>query len=134
MRNIFLISIFSTFLFAGWNREGDSVIDTKTHLQWQDDFKTQTSEKKWREAQIYCKNLEFLHHYDWRLPSLKELKSIVNATHNKKIFHTTDEAGYWTIDEDKKDSVNAWAIYFPNGHEFTADKCDTSHLRCVRYK
>lgn len=58
---------------------GDGTItDSATGLMWQtaDDGVT----RDWEEALSYAENLEYAGHDDWRLPSVKELQSIVDYT------------------------------------------------------
>lgn len=56
---------------------GDGTItDTATGLMWQttDDGTT----RDWEEALAYCEDLSFAGHDDWRLPTVKELQSLVD--------------------------------------------------------
>lgn len=83
---------------------GGTVKDRATGLIWQrsDDGTTRI----WEEALSYCEDLELGGHSDWRLPSAKELQSIVDytrsptATHSAAIdpvFSVSDiESYYWT--------------------------------------
>jgi hypothetical protein len=113
-----------------------SFVDTKNHLEWQDSPNVE-KETKWVMATRYCKALNYLGHNDWRLPSIDELKTIIDIVQspkaNKKFQYGTTSA-YWTGQEYKKDTLNAWAIYMQTAHLFWNDKCDTAYVRCVRDK
>jgi len=68
------------------NNDG-TVSDLATGLMWQ-----KSDSKKgldWRSALHYSENLRLAHHDDWRLPSAKELQSIVDYTRSPQV---TDSA------------------------------------------
>lgn len=132
MKKIILLLSISVLAFAGAYKHKQSVIDTKNHLQWQDMPDNQDLDRKYREANSYCKSLDLLSYNDWRLPTVKELQSMVAISKDKKLFKFVAVDGYWSSEEDKKDEVNVMEAFSTNGHVFAADRCDTSHFRCVR--
>ena len=67
-----------------------------------------------------------------RVQKVKELQSMVAISKDKKLFKFVAVDGYWSSEEDKKDEVNVMEAFSTNGHVFAADRCDTSHFRCVR--
>ena len=76
-----------------------TVTDNTTGLMWQkqDDGVRRT----WDQALEYCKGLSLGGHSDWRLPTVKELQSIVDyAKHNPAIdtmfFPDTKASVYWS--------------------------------------
>ncbi|MCX5899218.1 MAG: DUF1566 domain-containing protein, partial [Proteobacteria bacterium] len=80
------------------NHDG-TVTDTGTGLMWQQATASGTS--TWEEALGYCESLDFAGHTDWRLPTAKELASIVDTTrYNKSInpvyFPDTVASYYWS--------------------------------------
>lgn len=131
MKTITALILLYTMSFAK-----GSFVDTKNHLEWQDSPNVE-KETKWAMAGSSCESLRYLGHNDWRLPSIDELKSIIEIVQhpeqNKKFKYGTTSA-YWTSQEYKKDRLNAWAIYMQTAHLFWNDKCDTAHIRCVRDK
>lgn len=63
---------------ANYVDNGDGTLtDTNTGLVWQQGTAPQ---RNWKEALLYCENLSFAGHSDWRLPNLNELKSLVDYT------------------------------------------------------
>jgi hypothetical protein len=58
---------------------GDStILDNATGLMWmKNDSKTRMT---WEDALSHAETLEYAGHYDWRLPDVKELQSIVDYT------------------------------------------------------
>ena len=60
-----------------------TVSDTSTGLMWQQDTDRQTGNKyyvlmTWEEALLYCENLQLGGYTDWRLPTVKELRSLAD--------------------------------------------------------
>jgi hypothetical protein len=123
----------ASFVWGAWEHSGDTVIDPETNLQWHDDQNAETRDTVWRDAKSYCANLELEGFYDWRLPTRTELQGLLSAVHSKKVKlnHAAMNA-YWTSEIYKKMPINAWAVYWGNGHTFDTDRCDEAHVRCVR--
>jgi hypothetical protein len=118
---------------AQWERSGESVMDTAAGLQWHDDKNAESRDTVWRDAKSYCANLELEGFYDWRLPTRKELQGLASAVRSGEVqmTHAAMNA-YWTSEIYKKMPINAWAVYWGNGHTFDTDRCDEAHVRCVR--
>ena len=125
------ILFLTLFLFYTLQAQENTFVDMKTHLEWQDTKDTQDKEQIWKMSKKYCQSLHVKDHDDWRLPTLKELTTLISATQNKKLqYSSTSE--YWTINDYEEDDTNAWEIYMGTGHQFYNDKCETAHVRCVR--
>jgi len=89
-----------------------TVTDMKTGLTWQQGDSSQS--RSWEEALTYCENLELpVGQTDWRLPNIKELRSIIDtATHSPAIdltnFPDTNLGDYWS-------STHGWTYSHHNG-------------------
>jgi hypothetical protein len=97
--------------------------DNNTKLIWQkeDDSTVRT----WDEANSYCDSLNLGGYTDWRLPTKRELFSIVdfgryNPSINTSVFTNTKTDRYWTSSVDSS-SNNPWYIYF--GKLLIDDSC-----------
>jgi len=77
---------------------------------------------------------------DWRLPTRKELLSLVrgHSTGDQKsmidtrFFPSTPGDWYWTADTDLGDSDHAWYVLFFNGRTMKALKSQAKRVRLVR--
>ncbi len=121
---------------------GDGTLtDNNTHLMWQkiDDNVLRTKE----EAKAYCEGLSLgLYpggfYPDWRLPSKKELLSIIDfGVYNPALsasFLAADSAPYWTDTEYKDGTAMAWNLDFFMGHADGHAVTTNALSRCVRGK
>ena len=108
------------------------------HIDLPDEFK---KEMKWQDAIDICKKLTFASHKDWRLPTVEELRSIVDyacgAKSNEpaidtKFFPDTKCSWYWTSTPCSWDSTSAWCVGFSHGDVYYGDEGDSSYVRPVR--
>jgi len=131
MRKILLIMIGFSVAFGA-----DTFTDAKTGLIWQDNKDAQTIKKSWSGAKEYCKNLILDGHNDWRLPSIKELQSIVDITkYNPTIkdgFKNVTSYYYWSSSPNVSDSSDAWVVNFYYGNTYSDGKSGKNYVRCVR--
>jgi len=112
-----------------------TVTDTVTGLMWQK--QDDDTERTWDQACTYCNNLTLAGYSDWRLPSKKELMSIVNyGTYNPAIDETyfpgTHASNYWSSTTYAYDTSHAWVVYFGYGYVYSYYKSSTLYVRCVR--
>ena len=116
---------------------GDGTVkDNVTSLMWQKEDDDTT--RIWDDANSYCNDLTLASYSDWRLPSKKEVMSIVNyGTYDPSIdttyFPGTSASEYWASTTNASNSSCAWCVFFSNGH-LTAyyDKSYSYYVRCVR--
>lgn len=115
-----------------------TVIDKITGLVWQ---KTDDDTgRDWNAAWIYCHGLTLDSKTDWRLPSVRELTSIVdystdNPNINSSAFPGTNSSWYWSATTYATDisSGYAWSVNFYDGGVYNFhDKSNPSYVRCVR--
>src|SRR5690348_8260553 len=89
-----------------------TVLDTKTKLMWQQGVAPSTY--AWSDASSYCTTLN-LDGMSWRLPSARELQTIVDeAVHTPAIdtgaFSGTPAAAFWTSSAGT--TGMAWVVSF----------------------
>jgi hypothetical protein len=124
-------STLNTFIDNG----NGSVADTATGLTWQkqDDNVTRSHS----DAISYCNGLILAGNSNWRLPSIKELITIVDYRSNDPaingdVFPNTNSAFYWSVSSRANSLDSAWDIDFNFGSSFSANKSDQLFVRCVR--
>ncbi len=112
-----------------------TVTDKETNLTWmkQDDGKC----RKWEEAKKYCESNEAkLPGEGWRLPTVKELISLVDYDKHSPaidpLFLGTKSSYYWSSTTYAYDSVGAWYVSFSNGYVNWFSLVSGHYVRPVR--
>lgn len=87
------------------------------------------------ESQTECSKLNFAGKVGWRLPTLKELQSIVDTgtydpSINKNFFSGTDDP-YWTDTAPAAYPVSRFTVIFSEGSVYYVDMNSVAATRCV---
>ena len=131
MRAILLIMIGLSWLYSA-----EIFTDKTTGLVWQDDSDAKSVKKDWSDAKEYCQNLTLEGQGDWRLPTIKELQSIVDIKKSnlaiKDGFKNVASDFYWSSSETVSDSSQAWHVHFSSGSPSSTYKSYKNYVRCVR--
>ncbi len=106
-----------------YTRNNGVVTDHVTNLEWQD---TSINNRDWWGAKNDCNALS-LDGGGWRVPTMRELDSIINYS---KAHHTVDDifesnpgGNYWSSTPYVYSDSKAWAVRFVNwGYSFPTDK------------
>jgi hypothetical protein len=112
------------------------VTDTQTGLIWQQGMSSTTG-VAWADAPAYCSTLN-LNNQTWRLPSLRELQTLVDESKTPAIdltaFPSTPSAYFWTSNVFTGNPGNAWVVDFAYGFTrgFGIDVTVANPVRCVR--
>jgi len=139
-KTILIIIGVSLFLYAGLNRDKSGVVaDSATGLAWQDDYSDNRGEIKkaiWQDSLIYCHDLSLGGKNDWRLPNMRELKSIIDDVKSNpainSVFTNTTPNKYWSATTGASVSSNAWLVDFSSGYDYWDSKTNEHYIRCVR--
>ena len=115
------------------NNNDGTVTDYSTGLMWQQATDNQT----WEQALYYCENLKLAGYNDWRLPTWKELQSLVDYnTHepsiNSTLFSGTALTSYWSYTPFAGNNSYAWSVYFDNGYVKSNYLAENGGVRAVR--
>ena len=122
--------------FAGDKHENSIVTDKKNAIYWQDNSASQKSSKDWDDAVLYCDELVLNGVDHWRLPTFKELFSIVDYTRVhpaiNPVFGFVMEGTYWTSTGFAPSRSRAWTIDFRTGKTYYSYKTTNHAVRCVK--
>ncbi len=114
-----------------------SITDNVTGLMWQkqDDGTT----RPWSDAGMYCAGLSVGGYSDWRLPTQKELMTILDysiadpgPTINTTYFPNTQGSYYWSSTTDADDTGSVWYVNFGSDSVYSYYQAYTNYVRCVR--
>lgn len=102
-----------------------TVTDEKTGLMWQKTTPDQAM--TWEQALTYCGELKLAGQSDWRLPNIKELRSVsddgkVEPSLDKAFFPKAQAASYWSSTTHFNRPQQAWFLDFKTGLVSHADK------------
>ncbi|GBC63295.1 hypothetical protein DENIS_4289 [Desulfonema ishimotonii] len=116
------------------NNDG-TVTDSQTGLMWQQ--ATQDNAMTWQNSFSWCDNLQLAGYDDWRLPDIKELRSIVdynryNPSVDIEYFFDTVSSSYWSASTCAGYTGGAWSLDFNYGHDSNYYKPHTTYVRSVR--
>jgi hypothetical protein len=111
-----------------------TVYDTRTKLTWQQAVLTDTY--TWANAKAYCAGLS-LNGVGWRLPTVKELQTIVddsrtNPSIDTTAFPSTPADWFWSSSPLAGSSSDAWYVNFGNGLTSYLAVSHPNYVRCVR--
>ena len=124
-----------------------TVTDTATGLTWAQcaeglsgsactDGTATTS--TWADALIRARDSTHAGYTDWRLPTVKELPSIVeercfDPAINLAVFPNTPSSGFWSASPYNHTSNSAWGVYFLSGWAYGSRRGGGDyHVRLVR--
>ncbi len=132
-----LKSTFGSLKDGRYYRSSKGVVyDKKAKLLWQDNDGVKYIKKSWSDAKRYCSSLSLAGFSHWRLPSQRELESIVDFSgYNpaiKRIFKNVKSDWYWSSTSNASGSSDAWDVDFKCGYSSAYGKSNSYFVRCVR--
>jgi hypothetical protein len=117
----------------------DTVVDSMTGLEWQRTSLDDTA-RSWQAALRYCETLSHADRGDWRLPSIKELVTLVDETAaiapiiDAASFGASKASRYWSSTPAMTFSNERVAFTLDAGIGYTPiiKMTETAAARCVR--
>jgi len=123
-----------------------TVTDTTTGLMWKQCAEGlegagctsgQVVRLAWKEALSRPQENVFAGHNDWRLPTYKELSSLVeercyDPAINVALFPSSPPAGFWSSTADANRMGYAWVVGFGYGDAFYGSESGPYFVRLVR--
>ena len=133
MRLLLLLSLTTLILSA----EATMIKDPKYRLMWEDTPHVKETKLNYTQAKTYCAELDLGGFHDWRVPTLKELLTIVDYRRYKPATvepfkYVEEESSYWTTTLYIGESGSRWVINFKDGATSDASEIYDRYLRCVR--
>jgi hypothetical protein len=122
---------------GSYTDNGDgTVTDTSTGLRWQQ-AGSSTNTQTWEQALAYCEGLNLGGYTDWRLPTIKELRSLVDYSRygpaiNKTYFPNAVSFFCWVSTTNAYNGFSAWGVNFNLGYDYIYYKNSSSYVRAVR--
>lgn len=123
----------SALAIGPYTDNGQTIYDNATGLSWQkaDDGDL----RSWDEALGYCEDLSLASYTNWRLPSIRELISIVDdrVSHSAidSLFQCRSSP-YWSSTSHTIYPDSAWGVHFLYGDDYRSIKTYSYYARCVR--
>jgi formylglycine-generating enzyme required for sulfatase activity len=112
------------------------VTDNATGLVWQRE--TDDTQRSWEEAGTYCSKLQIAAG-GWRLPTLKELLTLIDAARTASpvidvdVFKNAKVGLYWSSTTWVTNTTAAWSVDFERGNTAKDHaKTESYYVRCVR--
>ncbi|MDH3382198.1 MAG: DUF1566 domain-containing protein, partial [Flavobacteriaceae bacterium] len=112
----------------------NTVKDNKIGVVWQ---KVEATSKDWTFALGYCEGLTLGGFADWRLPNIKELRSLADVSSENpaidvSMFSTASSAFLWSSTTNPTDPTKAYFTSFQNGEVGSISKNSLINVRCIR--
>ena len=135
METIKTIDRLTLLVRYGLVDQGDGTIfDTRTNLYWQQS--SSSKQYTWKDAHTYCEKLDLAGYKDWRLPTIDELKSLIEKEHNPTICSVFEckSDWYWSSSSCVHLPDGAWYVGFDVGYVYgyLVDKDSRYFARAVR--
>ena len=133
MRFILLFSLLYSFSLA----EITMIHDPATKLMWEDTPHVRETKITQPRAKIYCSELTLGNFRDWRLPTIRELLTIIDYRRVspailKAFNYVEEESFYWTQTPVADESDAFWGVNFKRGASSKASEYYDRYVRCVR--
>ena len=93
--------------------------------------------REWSKAVTDCTSVTLSGKKDWRMPTLKELESIVDTgvfdpSVNRKFFIRTTNDPYWTATSPAEYQADKFTVLFSDGSVYHQNSGGAAATRCVR--
>jgi hypothetical protein len=128
--------VLSNWIDASHPSGGAAVLDRETGLVWERSPSTSTF--MWPNAQLHCISLNAGNRGGWHLPTIQELRSLVNPSRSNPAlpaghqFSNVQSSFYWSATTRAANTNAAWVVNFSNGVVDVFDDRATFFVWCVR--
>jgi hypothetical protein len=95
------------------DRGNGTIYDTRTNLTWQQD--SSLVPYNWDYAHKYCEESRLAGYRDWRLPTIEELKTLIEMEHIPTICPVFRCNSDWYWSSTYVNNTGIWLVYFTTG-------------------
>lgn len=116
------------------DNQDNTIFDSRTNLMWEKCGFHHTM--LWEDAICYPDKIKVGNYYDWRLPTIEELCTIIDYTqYNSAIdpIFSCYSGGYWSCSTYIYFDDYAWVVGFNDGDVNVNAKSTYYYVRCVRF-
>ncbi len=117
---------------------GEMALDERTGLMWQDNRFVESESVTYAQAEKLCEDMRLGGYSDWRIPTIRELLSIVDYNkYDPAIldgFSVGESRYFWSSTQYMGDPDKVWGINFKDGSLDANGKSYDRRVRCVRKK
>lgn len=114
----------------------DVTFDSGTSLMWQDNHDVRKTHFTMKQAEEFCANLTLGDYSDFRVPSLRELQTIVDYRHYNPAmlqgFKTPVSEEFWTATPYVYSPGSYWIVDFKKGSSEIRSERYNKNVRCVQ--
>lgn len=133
---IVLFMIYTGLIAEQFVKSFNIVVDNKQQLMWQDNEETSLYQENITIGKTYCENLILNSYTDWRIPTIKELQTILDVQEKKiainKEFQYTKASRYWSSTPVFENKNSFWYVDFSTGEIDYQTQNQKYSIRCVR--
>lgn len=119
-----------------YSKEDDMVIDNITGLKWLEITTQENRSFPWDNAMYQCDSLSYQGHFDWRLPTIKELLGLIDRGNESQafdpIFSHLSASVFWSSTIVKEQDSLRWGIHILNVGGYRYEKSYKHAVMCVR--
>jgi len=115
---------------------GEMAIDARTGLIWQDNRFVQSERVTYAQAEKICNEMRLGGYSDWRIPTIRELISIIDyKKYDPAIldgFSIGESSYFWSSTQYMGDPDKVWGVNYKDGSLDSNGKSYDRRVRCVR--
>jgi len=116
--------------------QNETVLDTTQQLLWQDNIATENNfPLSHSQAEAYCEDLELDHLNNWRLPTISELRTLIDRSQSNPalspVFQDRINSFVWSSSIYAPNPSKVWSIFFTDGNDYPRPKEQQGYVRCV---
>ena len=108
-------------------------VDPDTGMEWQHES---PGRMDWHAAQAYAQSLSINGKDNWRLPTARELETLLDRTRYRPVMRAEipfrDNLSYWSSTTFGTNKHNAWIVMFDGAYVLSYYKTNEYYVRCVR--